>query len=172
MAYLNGDAFLIVVWNPFFAFVHKRNLSNVVPSFNPFIITWLIFGDFFADLFKSLKFICKVFSPIFEMFSCTTLHTSLYPRNPSFWVYGPGTCSPAVPFDGEPILCKFLSASVNVLPANSTPSTNLSGDAPDFSKYFTVSSYDWKSVKIWIAQFTLSRSIFSYLHFTHADARH
>ncbi len=58
MKYLDGDASFIVVWNPIFAFVHKRNLSYVVPSFNPFIITWLIFSDFFADLLK-LKLIYK-----------------------------------------------------------------------------------------------------------------
>ncbi len=173
VAYFNGDTFLVFVWNPIFAFVHKRDLSYVVPSFNPLIITWLIYGDFFADLFKSWKLICKVFSPsIFEMFSCTTLHTSLYPRRPFVRVYRP--LSP-VPLDADPISCKFLSASLNVLPANSTPSTNLSGDAPDFSKYFTVSSYTFeKSVKIWIVQCNLSLftlSIFSYLHFAYDDAR-
>ncbi len=51
MTYLDGDAFLVFVRDPIFAFVHKRNLSDVVPSFNPFLVTRLIFGDFFADLF-------------------------------------------------------------------------------------------------------------------------
>ena len=66
----------------------------------------------------------------------------MYPRKPFERVYGP--CSP-VPLDAEPISCKFLSARVNVVPPNWTPSTNLSGDAPEFSKYFTVSSYIWTS---------------------------
>ncbi len=66
MAYLDGDAFLVVVWNPIFFFAHIRNLSYVVPSFNPFINTWLIFSDFFADLLK-LKFICKTFLNIWNI---------------------------------------------------------------------------------------------------------
>ena len=51
-----------------------------------------------------------------------------------------GLLSP-VPFDGDPISSKFLSTRVKAFPKKGTPSTNLSGDAPDFSKYFTVSSY-------------------------------
>ena len=138
MAYFNGDTFLVFEWNPIVAFVHKRDLSYVVPLFNPFIVTRLIFSDFFADLLK-LKLIWKDYLSIFELCCYITLHTSLYPRNPFLcWVYGP--LSP-IPLDGEPISCKFLSASLNAHPLKGTPSTNLCGDAPNSSKYFTVSSY-------------------------------
>jgi hypothetical protein len=49
LGYLDGDAFFIIVRDPIFAFVHKRNLSKVVSLFNPFINA-LIFSELFADL--------------------------------------------------------------------------------------------------------------------------
>ena len=95
-----------------------------------------IFLHIYLYVVVNLKIVSNI--RIFDL----TQRTSLYPRKPFSLVYGP--CSP-VPLDAEPISCKFLSARVKVFPANWTPSTNLSGDAPDVNKYFTVSSYIWMS---------------------------
>ncbi len=66
MAYFNGDTFLVFEWNPIVAFVHKRDLSYVVPLFNPFISTWLIFSDLVADLFM----LYKIFKIFFNYLNC------------------------------------------------------------------------------------------------------